>query len=83
MLAALGLVLLLPLGAVLGVVFLREAPATVVQAVLAFGAADLVYLISEELMTEAHRGPEPKAAAVLVFAGFLSVFAFTLFGGGA
>lgn len=75
--------LLLPLGAVLGLLFLRESPPAAVQAVLAFGAAALVYLISEELMTEAHRGPEPKAAAALVFAGFLVVFAFRLFGVGA
>jgi ZIP family zinc transporter len=60
-------------------VALAGAPPIAVQAVLAFGAAALVYLISEELLTEAHRGPEPKAAALLVFAGFLSVLAITLF----
>lgn len=64
------LVLLLPIGALLG------APAAalsrpVLTALLAFGVVALLYLVTEELLVEAHVGPEAPWVTAMFFAGFL------------
>lgn len=42
-------------------------------AIIAFGVAALLYLVAEELLTEAHEVPETRLATVAFFVGFLIV----------
>lgn len=63
------------LGAVIAVVALSNAPAFVVSGVLAAGIAALLYLVTEELITEAHESAnDTPALTALFFAGFLAVY---------
>ena len=48
------------------------------QAVLAFGIAALLYLVTEELLVEAHDTPDEPIEAVGFFAGFLLVLVLAL-----
>lgn len=68
------LALLLAFGAVVGVTLLRGLTGAVLEAVLAFGAAALLYLVTEELMVEAHEVPETPLTTATFFAGFLILF---------
>jgi len=65
--------LLLALGAVVGVTILGGLTGPVLVAVLAFGAAALIYLVTEELLVEAHEHhvPEDPVTVALFFIGFL------------
>lgn len=71
MAAIVGLALLLPIGGLLG------APVAMLgafwlTAFLAFGLIALLYLVTEELLVEAHEGgKETPFAAAMFFAGFL------------
>lgn len=65
----------------LGVVLLTDAPRSVVVAALAFSAAALVYLVTDELLVEAHREPEAPFSTLVLFAGFLAFWAVRLVGG--
>lgn len=58
-------------GAVLGVTVLSGLTGAALEIVLAFGIAALLYLVTEELLTEAHEGPETSWGAAMFFAGFL------------
>ena len=69
-----GLGLLLPAGALLGSLVLRNATPLVMAGVLAFGAAALLFLAIEELLVEAHEVPETPTATAMFFAGFLVIF---------
>ncbi|HJT03446.1 MAG TPA: hypothetical protein VJ757_07440 [Pseudonocardiaceae bacterium] len=60
---------------------LGGASATVLAAVLAFGAAALLYLVVEELLVEAHEQAETPLLAVLFFAGFLGIYLLAGLGG--
>lgn len=40
---------------------------------LAFGAAALLYLVTEELLVEAHEGQETPLLTALFFIGFLAI----------
>lgn len=53
-----GISLLLVVGAVAGTLLLRDAPKSVLAALLAFGAAALLYLVTEELLVETRVGEE-------------------------
>lgn len=65
-----GLMLLMPLGAVLATpVAALSAP--VVTGFLAFGLVALLYLVTEELLVEAHETPDRPWVAAMFFAGFL------------
>ena len=44
------------------------------EVVLSFGAAALLYLVTEELLTEAHEVPETPWLTAMFFVGFLSLF---------
>lgn len=63
--------LLLPAGAWLGVTALRGVSEHTLAGVLAFGSAALLYLVTEELLAEAHETPETTLATSLFFVGFL------------
>ncbi|MFT9094367.1 MAG: transporter [Gluconobacter cerinus] len=61
---------LLPLGmlAAAPVLFL---PAAVITGFLSFGLIALLYLVTEELLTEAHEKPDSPASTAMFFVGFL------------
>lgn len=46
--------------------------------VLAFGAANLIYLVTEELLVKAQKVPETPTSTVLFFTGFLLIFIFDM-----
>ncbi|MEE7494773.1 transporter [Methylobacterium oryzae] len=65
-----GLVLLLPLGALLGGP-VGSLPASVQGGFLAFGLIALLYLVTEELLVEAHETEDRPWVTAMFFAGFL------------
>jgi ZIP family zinc transporter len=72
--------LLLVVGAVVGDTVLRGASEHTLAGVLSFGSAALLYLVTEELLVEAHEAAETPFATAMFFAGFLL---FLLLGMGA
>jgi ZIP family zinc transporter len=60
-------------GAIGGAALLSRLSGFVHATMLAFGAAALIYLVTEELLVEAHddRVPEDALTVALFFAGFL------------
>lgn len=66
--------LAMAVGAIGGASALAGASHTVLAAVLAFGAAALLYLVTEELLVEAHERPDGALLSVTFFAGFLAIF---------
>lgn len=65
---------LLVLGALVGGGLLAELKGMSLEIVLSFGAAALLYLVTEELLTEAHQVPETPTMTALFFVGFVSLF---------
>lgn len=65
--------------AALGTLGLRGAPESAIAAVLAFGAAALLFLVTEELLTEAHAVRETPLSTMMFFAGFLALFMLELY----
>lgn len=65
-----GLVVLLPLGALLGGP-ISALPTAVQGGFLAFGLVALLYLVTEELLVEAHERPDQPWITAMFFAGFL------------
>lgn len=63
--------LLLVVGAVLGETALRGASEHTLAGVLSFGSAALLYLVTEELLVDAHESPDSTGATAMFFAGFL------------
>lgn len=67
-----GLGLLSTIGAsVVGVAVLARASHSVLSAMLAFGAVALMYLVTEELLVEAHEVADTYWATGMFFVGFL------------
>ncbi|MCP1546737.1 ZIP family metal transporter [Methylorubrum extorquens] len=58
-----------------GLLLLSGRPAWVLTGFLAFGAAALLYLVTEELLIRAHDLGETPLVTALFFLGFLAVFA--------
>ena len=58
-------------GAGLGAVIMQSISAVLLEVVLSFGLAALLYLVTEELLVEAHEEPETPAASGMFFLGFL------------
>ena len=69
-----GLGLATAVGAIGGAAVLGGAGKPVLAAVLAFGAAALLYLAVEELLVEAHEQAETTLSAAMFFAGFLTIY---------
>ncbi|MDX2244617.1 MAG: transporter [Leptolyngbyaceae cyanobacterium bins.302] len=67
----LGIALLLPFGAVIGVTLLSHLPAVILAGFLAFGLIALLYLVTEELLVEAHEIPDTPLTTGVFFGGFL------------
>ncbi len=58
-------------GAGLGAVIMQSISPEILEVVLSFGLAALLYLVTEELLVEAHEEPETPAASGMFFLGFL------------
>lgn len=61
---------LLPAGALLAIP-ISTLPPTILTGFFAFGLIALLYLVTEELLREAHETPEPPWVAAMFFVGFL------------
>ncbi|CAN5916069.1 zinc transporter [soil metagenome] len=59
------------LAAVAGATVLSRLPAGAMEIVLSFGAAALLYLVTEELLREAHEERESTSGTAMFFVGFL------------
>ncbi|WP_436902425.1 ZIP family metal transporter [Halovenus halobia] len=70
--------LLLTTGVTVGVLGFGGASSALIAVVLAFGAAALLYLVTEELLVKAQQVPETPVSTTLFFVGFLSIFLLDL-----
>ncbi|MBI5532054.1 MAG: zinc permease [Deltaproteobacteria bacterium] len=70
------------LAAVAGKLILSGVSKTVLAGTLAFSAAALLYLVTEELLIEAHKGKhkETPSSTLVLFAGFLAFWLIQLAG---
>lgn len=68
-----GLAGLLLAGATLGAIFLHNLSGSLLEGVLAFGCAALLYLVIEELMVEAHEEKETPVQTAMFFLGFIAL----------
>lgn len=64
--------LLLPLGGLLGTAA-SALPAPILTGFFAFGLVALLYLVTEELLVEAHEAPEGPIVTSMFFIGFLAL----------
>jgi ZIP family zinc transporter len=64
---------LLVIGAGLGATVLSHLGGSSLEALLAFGCAALLYLVTEELLVEAHELPHTPATTAMFFVGFLAL----------
>jgi ZIP family zinc transporter len=60
------------LSAVLGATLLRGLRGGAMEVVLSFGAAALLYLVTQELLREAHEERETTMGTAMFFVGFLA-----------
>lgn len=72
--ACAGLAAALLTGAAAGAVVLNHVRPAYVDAMLAFGVAALLYLVTEELLTEAHEETETPVQTAMFFLGFIVLF---------
>ncbi|MBI0477095.1 transporter [Sphingomonas sp. MA1305] len=70
--AVAGLALLLPVGALAALPVATFSP-VVVSGFLSFGLMALLYLVTEELLVEAHEKPDTPLISAMFFAGFLAL----------
>lgn len=63
---------LVALGASIGILLLGGLKGPILAGVLAFGSAALLYLVTEELLVEAHEVPETPWLTAAFFLGFLA-----------
>ena len=61
-------------GAIAGAALLSHANNATQAAVLAFGYAALLYLVTEELLVEAHDTPDGPLHIIMFFVGFIALF---------
>jgi len=70
---------LLMVGAGVGSFFLQGASIATLDVVMSFGMAALLYLVTEELLTEAHEVPETAALTAMFFVGFVALLMIEMF----
>ena len=70
----------LTLGVTVGVLTLEGAAETTIAVVLSFGAAALLYLVTEELLVKANKVPQTPTSTTLFFVGFLAIFLLDVVG---
>ena len=63
----------------LGNYLLADASTSIISAILAFGVAALLYLVTDELLIEAHTIEEKPSSTLWLFAGFLVFWSIQLF----
>lgn len=63
----------------LGNYLLAGASTSIISAILAFGVAALLYLVTDELLIEAHVVAEKPSSTLWLFAGFLVFWSIQLF----
>jgi ZIP family zinc transporter len=66
--------------ALIGNVLLSGASHAVIGGALAFSAAALLYLVTEELLMEAHEVEEKPISTLVLFGGFLAFWSIQLLG---
>lgn len=66
--------LLVIIGAILGSYLISQSNDFVIEAVLAFGVVALLYLVTEELLEEAHEIRDTPVITSAFFAGFLIIY---------
>ena len=71
---------LLTVGVTVGVLTLGGAPQATIAFILAFGAAALLYLVTEELLVKASKVPQTSLSTTLFFVGFLAIFIIDVVG---
>ncbi len=76
-----GLGLTTAVGAIGAAIFLGGVSSTVMSAILAFGAAALLYLVVEELLVEAHEEKESVTLGAMYFLGFLVIYVLSSLAG--
>lgn len=59
------------LGSTIGGLLLEGLSGAALVSVLAFATSALLYLVTEELLVEAHKGPDTAFATAMFFVGFL------------
>lgn len=67
------LALLIPFGSLSGAILLSKLPSFYTNGLLAFAVAALLYLVTEELLMEAHEREESPAITSCFFLGFLVI----------
>jgi len=67
------LALLLPFGSISGAGLLSQLPQYYTEGLLAFGVAALLYLVTEELLLEAHERDDTAMVTLSFFIGFLLI----------
>ncbi|MES1973365.1 MAG: transporter [Pseudomonadota bacterium] len=67
-----GLALMLPIGALIAVPVAALSP-VVIAGFLSFGLMALLYLVTEELLVEAHAKPDTPLISAMFFVGFLAL----------
>jgi len=72
-----GLGSLVLVGAVIGASALAGLSGSALVAMLALGAAALLYLVTEELLVEAHERPDTLLTTTMFFVGFLLLYALS------
>ena len=68
-----GVASLLPLGAVVGTLVFQGVPQAWLTGFFAFGLVALLYLVTEELLVEAHEQPDTPIATAVFFVGFFAL----------
>jgi len=63
----------------IGFYLLKGASVIIISAILAFGVAALLYLVTDELLIEAHEVEEKPSSTLWLFAGFLVFWSIQLF----
>ncbi len=71
---------LLTVGVTVGVLTLEGAAQATIAFILAFGAAALLYLVTEELLVKANKVPQTSVSTTLFFVGFLLIFIIDVIG---
>lgn len=66
------------LGVVAGTLVFGGMTGAPIAIVIAFGAANLIYLVTEELLVKATQVPETPVSTTPFFAGFLLIFVFDM-----
>lgn len=75
-----GLSVLVILGALLGGSLLQGLTGLALEIVLSFGAAALMFLVVEELLTEAHSVKETPLNTASFFMGFVALYLLEILG---